>query len=247
MEAHGIRAILLAGLMTVSGIVVAQPVTVAVPPLAALLQEDGEGVYQRLVARALEPLDTGIQQVYYPYRRSLQAFEAEQVDCLFSLTDVLLERYEEEEIVYSFPLGRFSFHIFTPAGETPLSSVDELDDKVVGRIMGHEVYLDTVLEDLEFEDARSDFHGVRMLRAGRLDALIAAIPDIRPYLDQLSYSPEHPVFESYDRINCHGTERNRAFIEALSDELVRLKRENYYRREAGSLYVPFCENADDDC
>lgn len=215
-------------------------VTVAVLPLASLLEPDGSGVYQRLMARAVEPLDVEIEPHYYPYRRALQAFEAKQVDCVFSLTEILVERFHEDELLYSYPFGKFRFHIFTPAGEAPVLSLGELDGLSVGTIMGHEVYLESVLEkELQVGTARSDAHAVRMLGVGRFDAIIAAIPDITPFLDQLSYSPEHPVLEGFDRLNCHHTEGNRKFLDVLSAELSRLKSEGGYKEEAGELYVPF--------
>lgn len=248
MKEKRLRGSLVVGLFLVSCAVAAEPVTVAVPPLDSLLEEDGQGVYQRLMDRALEALGTEVRQYYYPYRRSLQAFEAGQVDCLFSFTDVLLQQHDRDDIVYSYPLGKFRFHIFTRADEAPLRSLEELEGLVVGSVMGHDVYLDLV-EGLELplEVARSDFHGVRMLRAGRLDALIAAVPDISPYLDQLSHDPDSPLLESHDRLNCHNTERNRDFLKALSAELARLREQGVYEEEAGDLYVPFCEGDGNEC
>lgn len=218
----------------------ASTVTAAALPLASLMEPDGSGLYQRLMARALEPLDVEVREVFYPYRRALQAFEMGQVDCVFSLTDILLERFSEDEVVYSFPLGKFSFHIFTSAEEEPIRSIAGLEGKSVGIIMGHEAYLDSVLgEGFQTGTARNDAQAVRMMGAGRFDAIIAAIPDITPFLDQLNYSPDHPVLESYDRLNCHNTDSNREFIGAVSAELLRLKGAGVYEEEAGELYVPF--------
>ena len=215
-------------------------IRVAVPPLANLLEKDGTGIYQRLIEQALEPLDTEVEQVFYPYRRSLKAFEKRRVDCLFSLSTVLEKRFTEENIVQSYPLGKFVFYIFTPAGQPSINSLNELEDRVVGGIMGHEVYLQPVLgENRDLEQVRSEEQAVRMLQLGRLDALIAALPDIRPFLDQLNYSPEAPLLQSFDRLNCHNTARNRAFIRELSAELRKLKEQGVYQSEAGDFYVPF--------
>lgn len=215
-------------------------IRVAVPPLANLLEKDHSGVYQRLVAQALEPLNAEIEQVFYPYRRSLKAFEERRVDCIFSLTTVLERRYGEDELVQSYPLGKFVFYVFTPAGQPTITSLDELDDRVVGGIMGHEVYLKPVLgENHGLEQVRTEEQAVRMLELGRIDAFIAAMPDIRPFLDRLNYSPEHPLMHSFDRLNCHNTARNRAFIQALSGELRKLKEQGVYEKEARDLYLPF--------
>ncbi|PAU81870.1 hypothetical protein CK501_01580 [Halovibrio salipaludis] len=236
------RACLVIAVVLASGVGAhaGQSVTVAAPNLANLIEPDGSGAYQKLVARALEPLDVKVEPVFYPYRRALQMFEESQVDCLVSLTDVVRQRIGNEALVYSHPLGRFRFHIFTPAGQPPIESVRELEDRVVGSIKGHELYLAPILEGaIELEPVRSEEQAVRMLQMGRLDALIAAIPDIRPHLEQLSYVPDRPLLESFDRINCHDTGKNRAFIQALSRELRRLQEKGVYQEIMGSLYVPF--------
>ena len=106
--------------------------------------------------------------------------------------------------------------------------------------MGHEVYLEPVLgENYGLEQVRTEEQAVRMLELGRIDAFIAAMPDIRPFLERLNYSPEHPLLQSFDRLNCHNTPRNRAFIRSLSRELKKLKEQGAYQEEAKELYVPF--------
>ncbi len=227
-------------LMAVSGPATAEPFRIAVPPLASLLEEDGSGVYQRLIDQALVPLDAEIEQHFYPYRRALRVFEEGEVDCVFSLTEVLLERHGEDEVIYSFPLGKFIFHIFTLADEPAIESVEALNGLSVATILGHEVYLKSVLgRDFQVEQVRSEAQAIRMLELNRLDAFIAALPDIQPFLGQLNYAPESPLLESFDRLNCHATERNLAFVDALSERLRTLKENGIYREEAGPLYVPF--------
>lgn len=217
-----------------------QHITVAAPSLANLIEQDGSGAYQQLVERALQSLDVEVEPVFYPYRRALQVFEEGRVDCLFSLTEVARRRIGENDFVYSYPLGKFSFHIFTLADDPPLVSVQELEGRVVGSIKGHEMYLASLLDGVvQLEQVRSEAQAVRMLKMGRLDALIAAIPDIRPHLDRLSYAPDHPLLESFDRINCHDTDRNRAFIQAFSERLRELKEDGVYQDVLGALYVPF--------
>ncbi|WP_179105635.1 substrate-binding periplasmic protein [Vreelandella utahensis] len=212
----------------------------AAPNLANLIERDGSGVYQRLMARALEPLDVKVESAFYPYRRALQMFEQSRVDCLLSLTDVVRRRVGSDAIVYSYPLGRFSFHIFTLAENPPVESLEALEGRVVGSIKGHELYLGPITEgDMQMESVRSEAQAVRMLKMGRLDALIAALPDIRPHLDRLSYAPDRPLLESYDRINCHDTAKNRAFVQALSRELRDLKEKGVYQEVMGALYMPF--------
>lgn len=217
-----------------------EAIRVAVPPLANLLEKDHSGVYQRLVERALRPLDAKVEQVFYPYRRSLKAFEERRVDCIFSLGAILRKRLGEKRIVQSYPLGKFEFYVFTPPGQPGVRSLKELNGRVVGGIMGHELYFDRLAwESHDLELVRSEEQALQMLELGRLDAFIAAVPDMNPFLDRVSYAPGYPLLHSYDRLNCHNTPRNRAFVRELSRELKKLKAQGVYQEEAQGLYVPF--------
>ncbi|MDX1588571.1 MAG: transporter substrate-binding domain-containing protein [Oleiphilaceae bacterium] len=227
----------------ISATAAAQAVTIATPPLTHLVDGEGSGVYERLLDRALPRVDMAATTVFYPYRRSLQAFERHDVDCLLSLTDVLLERFEPDKLAFSYPLGKFRFHIFTLRDDEAIHNAGELVEKNVGIIMGHEAYLSRVLPGgLSLQSVRSDALAVQMLKMGRLDAIIAALPDIQPFTSELNYSQEHPLLSGFDRLNCHNTARNRHFLEALSGVLMELKREGVYEEVAGELYVPFSED-----
>lgn len=87
--------------------------------------------------------------------------------------------------------------------------------------------------------SKSDAQNVTMLEHQRFGAIIAAVPDIRPFMDKLSYDPQTPLLESYDRLTCHNTESNRLFLRNLSAEMKRLKQAGVYEQLAGNLYVEF--------
>jgi len=69
--------------------------------------------------------------------------------------------------------------------------------------------------------------------------MIGALPDLTPYVDQLSYSPAHPLVKSYDRITCHNTPYNQVFIDELSVSLRALKDNGRYKKIAKELYLEF--------
>ncbi|AOY89508.1 hypothetical protein BKP64_15765 [Marinobacter salinus] len=222
-----------------------EPIRVAVPDISSLLTENQDGVYQRIMRRALQALDTEIQESFYPYKRTMLAFKYGEADCVYSFTEVLEGQLGEEAIIASFPLGKFSYYLFALKGKALPLSLAGLEGQQVGAVMGHETYLDTVLDghDIDVNWSRNDALNVAMLEHGRFDYMIAAIPDIRPHLDKLSYAPEQPLLESFDRLTCHNTERNRAFLQALSGELRRLKGAGDYQEIAGPLYLDFDSNA----
>lgn len=219
-------------------------IRLAVPGFSHLTTEAGDGVYQKIMARAVANLDVELNATFYPIRRALLVFERGEADCIYSSTEALEQNFRREELIFSYPLGKFSFFLFTPKNNPPIANVSALQNKPVGVVSGQEHFLHPFLENhhLDVVWSRNDALNVSMLEYGRFEAIIGAIPDIRPYLDRLSYSPDHPLLESFDRLTCHNTERNQAFLTKLSRELRKLKRDGFYRDIAGPLYVEF----DDD-
>ncbi|WP_417532066.1 substrate-binding periplasmic protein [Marinobacter lipolyticus] len=196
------------------------------------------------MARAVANLDVELNATFYPIRRALLVFEQGEADCIYSSTEALEQNFSKDELISSYPLGKFSFFLFTLKNNAPIASVSALENKQVGVVSGQEHFLHPFLENhhLDVIWSRSDALNVSMLEYGRFEAIIGAIPDIRPYLDKLSYSPDHPLLNSFDRLICHNTERNQAFLSQLSRELKKLKHDGIYQDIAGPLYVEF----DDD-
>jgi len=219
-------------------------IRLAVPGFSHLTTEAGDGIYQRILARALENLDVELNATFYPIRRALLVFEQGDADCIYASTEALEQKFGKDELIFSFPLGKFSFFLFTLKNNAPVVSVSALQHKQIGVVSGQEHFLRPFLDDhhLDVVWSRNDALNVSLLEFGRFEAIIGAIPDIRPYLDKLSYSPDHPLLESFDRLTCHNSERNRAFLTQLSRELKKLKRDGIYQEIAGPLYVEFDDN-----
>ncbi|EMP54852.1 hypothetical protein MSNKSG1_14012 [Marinobacter santoriniensis NKSG1] len=219
----------------------AQAVRIATPDISNLLTESGDGIYQRLMNRAVAGLPWQATEQFYPYKRALMVFQQGDADCIYSFTDVLRNKLGQDAVVASYPLGKFAFYIFTAKGAPAPAGLDELRGQEVGAVIGHETYLDPILSgrDLKVFWSKSDAMNLAMLKHGRFDIMIAALPDVAPLLDQLSYQPAHPLLESFDRLTCHNTRRNRAFVKALSASLKRLKSEGVYQDIAGPLYLDF--------
>ncbi|MBC7184528.1 MAG: transporter substrate-binding domain-containing protein [Marinobacter sp.] len=217
------------------------PVRLAVPDITSLLTENRDGVYQRILHRALKGLEVDVRERFYPYKRAMLVFEQGEADCIYSFTQVLEQRLGEEAVIASFPLGKFSYYLFTPKGDDPVRHLSQLEGQSVGAVIGHEAYLDEVLEgqDINVIWSKSDAQNLAMLEHDRFGAMIAAVPDILPYVDSLSYDPDAPLLESYDRLTCHNTKANRRFLDNLSEALRRLKAAGIYRELAGDVYVEF--------
>ncbi|HAU19172.1 MAG TPA: hypothetical protein DCS72_12625 [Marinobacter adhaerens] len=237
----GFRVLLFAAVILSTPAVADPVIRIAVPDITSLLTENRDGVYQRILHRALEGLDVPVTEQFFPYKRAMMVFEQHGADCIYSFTEVLERRLGDDAVIASFPLGKFTYYLFTPQDADPISSLSQVEGKTVGAVIGHETYLDGVLEDHDVNViwSKSDAQNLAMLEHQRFGAMIAAVPDVRPFMDELSYDPKTPLLESYDRLTCHNTEANRQFLTRLSARMKSLKEAGLYEQLAGQLYVEF--------
>lgn len=221
------------------------PINIAVPRIANLLEENNSGIYQKIFEEALpEPgvLGYRISQPFFPYKRALNVFLSNSVDCVYSFTKVAERELGKEKVIASFPLGAFGYFMFSRKEEKPLTRPEQLIGKRVGGVVGHDSYYQSAIGDLNLHLVTSDEQNIELLKLGRIDHLIGAIPDILPYAGELSYSLDAPLVKSFDRITCHNNEQNRQFLSVLSSRLRELKQQGGYQRLAGSLYLDFDES-----
>lgn len=215
-------------------------IRLAAPSIAGLVDEDGNGVYQRILKRALQGVDQEVVQSFVPFSRALYLFEKSSVDCLYSFTPVLIERYGSDRILTSFPLGKFSFFLFTLKNKEPPATIEQLQGQGVVGLLGHERYLRQILgPDVQVSWVGNEAQGVEMLKRGRVNVMIAARPDIQPHLDVLQYASYRPLLTGFDRITCHKTDKAQAFISDISRRLESLKAQGVYRELAGDRYLEF--------
>ena len=215
-------------------------IQIAAPYITSLIESDHSGIYQKILNEALESVPVTTEQHFFPYKRALHAFKNSKVDCIYSFTQVLEKELGKNQVISSFPLGAFGYYMFTIKGSSPLTSPDQLLGLNVGAVIGHDSYYKHKLnKHTKLQMVGSDEQNIKMLAHKRLDAMIGALPDLTPYVDQLSYSPAHPLVKSYDRVTCHNTPYNQAFIDALSTSLRALKANGSYKKIAKELYLEF--------
>jgi hypothetical protein len=217
-------------------------ILIAAPKLSHLVEKDQTGIYQRLFRRALEGTPYSVRELFLPFRRALLEFEHHQVDCTYSFTEVIEEMLGEHAIISSFPLGAFSFHIFTRKNNPAISNLEQLKNLSIGAVNGQEHYYHSRLPpelNNQLKLLNTDKQGIEMLNLKRLDAYIGALPDMNPYVDSLTFDKTLVLYKSFDRITCHNTEKNQAFLNIISAQLEHLKNSGEYQRIAGDFYIDF--------
>jgi hypothetical protein len=218
-------------------------IKIAAPHITNLIEENGSGIYQRVMNEALEENPFEVKQIFSPYKRALILFERKDTDCIYSLTQVMKDKFGENSINYSFPLGAFAYFMFTPQNQPTLTDPSQLESLQVGAVYGHDTYYKHRLsEHTNLIMVSDDLQNVKKLSLNRLDVMIGALPDLLPYITRFNFSADHPLVESFDRITCHKNEKTELFLDALSSSLKKLKLNGSYEKIAGPLYFDFSEN-----
>jgi len=215
-------------------------ITLLAPHITNLVEENGKGIYQRLLSEALELAGQKTKEIFAPYKRALLLFEQGQGDCIYSFTKVLQNKLGKQNIVYTYPLGAFAYYIFTAKNSPAISDPQKLRGLRVGGVFGHNNYYQhTLAKDISLIMVNKDIQNIEKLRLNRLDAIIGALPDLTHYKPELSYDASAPLVKSFDRITCRQSERNRAFVGSVSSAMRQLKHLGVYQKIYKSLYIDF--------
>ncbi|MCP4353158.1 MAG: transporter substrate-binding domain-containing protein [Desulfobacterales bacterium] len=218
----------------------AYAVDLIAPDLTGLLTEDGIGVYQMIMKEVSKRSGVKFTEKFYPPKRALRTFLKDENRCIYSFTDDAAEILGKDKIISSAPLGVFKMYIFTKKGKPALTSISQLKGKKVAGVLGLGVYN----EKLKIKEAgvkvmmaENNDEAFRVLQKGRVHAIIAFLPDINPFVDELSYSPKNPLIVAYDRITCHNSETGKQFIDSISPTLKKMKEDGTIKKILGPLYL----------
>ncbi len=209
------------------------------PAFTGLISEDGTGTYQIIMKEAASRAGVSFTEKVFPQKRALSTFYKNENSCIYSFTEPASETMGKDRVVVSTPLSVFKMYIFTGKGKPALTSVKQLKGRVAG-VLGYEVWYDkTNIKEsgIDLDMASSDDEALGLLRRDRIQAIISFLPDMNSHLGKLSFSPEHPLFVSYDGITCHNNETGRRFIRAVSPVLREMDEDGTMKKILGDSYL----------
>jgi hypothetical protein len=214
-------------------------VKLALPEIEGLIVADGSGTYQKLLAEAARRANVTFTADVFPKARALETFLRGSYDGIFTYTQTARDRLGASEIVASYPFGAYRGFVFTLPGNGPISDFSELNGKSVGGILGFEgTYGAITKAGAQLEMVETDSQNLQKLGIGRVSAVLGFLPDLYNQAKNLSFAPQHPFFESYDRLTMRNTEPNRKFLQKLSEALRSMHQDGTVRTLVGPAYLP---------
>jgi ABC-type amino acid transport substrate-binding protein len=220
-----------------------QSVHLVVPEIEGLLTADGTGAYQKVLAQAATRAHVLYSLDVFPRSRALSLFLDGKYDGIFTYTQTARTKLGHDAVVASYPVGAYRGYAFRLKGAPPIVDFADLTGKRVGGVVGFEGTYDAVVhQGARLELVADDAANLAKLKAGRIDAMLAFLPDLFPQLAELSYAPAAPFFESYDRLTMRNTPTNRVWLEKLSTELQKMHADGSIRAIVGPSYLPVAGN-----
>lgn len=205
------------------------------------LQENGKQQYNKLFNK-LAGMGLDFTLTVRPLTRVMRKF-GEGSGCFFPTSLNAIKKsapqYASVPLVASAPVDQISLRVFTRAGAAKITQLEQLNDKRVALWAGldPEIFLaglNPIVEITPSEEVR-----VRMLEAGRIDAILGFTPDVLLAADALSVSPPQydenlALFRDEGAsVVCHDSPATRAFVQQFDKHLAALKHSGELRAILG--------------
>lgn len=191
------------------------------------LARDGTGFYNELARFVLGSLN--IDYEIRPYRRAMRHFFENPGSCLFPKSVAALVRTNEiptaAGFINSIPVQKTFVAVFTPTGTSPVHGPSGLNGKRVAYAMGSKVPEYLGAEGAFFIAVADEVDKAEMLLSGRVDVLVANLPDAGIVYNHLGaplppFDPDYlPFPAATSRFLCHDTPGSQAFMDSLNKRL----------------------------
>ncbi|XYK81063.1 MAG: substrate-binding periplasmic protein [Labrenzia sp.] len=209
-----------------------------------LIEPDGSGFYLNLFNALQLDENWNIKLRVVPVLRAAENFENRRIDCMFPTSEFAIDAgsVSAEESVFSDPINFIRLVAYVKNGVVPPARLSDLSGKSIAFRHGFHLPEDIKTSAALIERVPTLQSGYQMLRAGRVDVLLAYIPDFLIFsaengiqdvgMDRLFYL--HPQREM---ILCRKSDKTERFIRAFNAALDRAKSNGVYAHALGPSMV----------
>jgi|GEM_PF-1947916 len=219
-----------------------QPVQIYAYTLEHRLNEAGTMHYNKLL-NIMSDRGLKFNILIRSLARSARSMKNDQSACLFPTTINAIAisdpGVDEKKFISSDPIDRVSLRIFTRPDNPKVGDIKELSGKRVALWNGLDPKIFLANIEANIETTPNEAIRVKMLNAGRIDAILGFTPDVLLAAESLGFSPPHydeslALFRNEGAsLVCHDNKQNREFILRFNKHLTRLKASGELREILG--------------
>lgn len=192
------------------------------------LKANGTGFYNDLARFVLPPSIGPVNYEILPYKRAKRLFLRDRNTCLFpSNVDYLHQSgtiASPEGFIGARPVVFSQTHLFSRLGTTPPGGPEDLGGKRIAYALGSDVINMLKPAQAFFIAVPDETDKAQMLIEGRIDLLIADLPDAKFVFDELgvpvqAYNHSFNLSDAETGVVCHRSPRHEAFVAAFNSNL----------------------------
>jgi ABC-type amino acid transport substrate-binding protein len=218
----------------------ADEVRVAAGKFIGIITEKGDGPYQLILQEAARRAGITLDERVYPLKRAVKAFSRREVLAIYGMTDAVIEKVGEQEILTSYPLGVYKLYVFTLRDRGAISNFTQLKGLKVGGVIGYETYYRQLLaQGIAIDYVADEAFQLKKLEAGRIDAVIGFMPDWLAFEDELIHDPAFSIHVGYDAMTVWKSPQGQAFVDAISPALRQMHADGTLKAMLGGRFMAF--------
>lgn len=217
---------------------------IALNEISGLLKEgDTELPYNKVLARLNMKIENDIQYEFYPAMRSAYVFHNKKSICIFP-SSLKANMDKPESLIETIPINNaqafFMGNSVIKAEDVLAKGADKLSIGFKhGNTFGGNIER---LSHHTLFPLDSDEQSANMLYRGRIDIILAYMPDSLAIVDihpdrPLTYSKESLFYTQADSILCHRTKEGIALVAAFDKEIVAMRRSGELKRLLGAAFI----------
>lgn len=214
-------------------------VTIYGAGIPGLYQKDGKGVYDTVVNKTLVEKGLAKLKVLPPARADSEFSNCQ--NCCFGPANKNPEFYSfGADVLETEAMNTALVYIFSAPGKPTYSTYGELKGKKVGTRRGMIYGNSFEAAGLTVKVGNKLEQNIKMLESGRLDAMVAYVPDVYLVLaamgkDTLPHLKTSPVAVHKDNLVCRGVKQE--FIDQFNQNLSALSQSGELKNILGDSYV----------
>ena len=211
---------------------------IIIPEIPRYYQKDGNGSYQQLMREILRRSGASAELKNYPLSRATVIFDKFKNACYPVSLKLAAYVLGYKLIATGESLNRFKIVIATLRGTAMVTSFDQIRGRSVAALpTADPAAYGYSASSLTVRFVNTHEQGLKLLEAGKVDAMLGSVGDLIAYKDKLNYEDADPIYAVDERLVCHPGAASEAFLRKVDPAIRSMKADGSLKAILGEYYL----------
>jgi hypothetical protein len=211
---------------------------IIIPEIPRYYDKDGNGAYQKLMKEILRRSGESAKLANYPLSRATVMFDKFKNACYPVSLKLAVDVLRYKLIATTEPINRFKIVIATLRGNAMITSFDQIRGRRIAALPTADLAAyGYVASSLTVVYVPSHDQGLKLLQAGKVDAILGSVGDLIPYKNKLNYEDASPIYAADESLVCHPGVAAEAFLEKVDPVVRSMKSDGSLKAILGEYYL----------